>query len=63
VRRLLFLAFALMSSLLAGQATQASDPQVVEIPSGKLHLKGFLWEPAGPRSVSGGAVQSRLWRH
>jgi carboxymethylenebutenolidase len=27
---------------------QAVAPQIVEVPSGALHLKGYLWKPAGP---------------
>jgi len=31
-----------------GQLTQSMVPQTVEFPSGKLHLKAFLWKPSGP---------------
>jgi dienelactone hydrolase len=27
---------------------QSGTPQIVEIPSGNLHLKAFFWKPAGP---------------
>jgi carboxymethylenebutenolidase len=30
-----------------GQADQATPPQLVDFPSGKLHLKGYLWKPSG----------------
>ena len=44
-----FPAFALLlSSAMLGQSSQPPAPQIVEIPSGKLHLKGYLWKPAGP---------------
>jgi carboxymethylenebutenolidase len=43
------LALSLLLSFTAlGQSTQAIAPQTVEIPSGRLHLKAFLWKPAGP---------------
>jgi len=49
MKKHLFLAFVLMlSSAMFGQLSQMPAPQVVEIPSGKLHLKGFLWKPTGP---------------
>jgi carboxymethylenebutenolidase len=31
-----------------GQSSQSIAPQTVEIPSGKLRLKAFLWKPSGP---------------
>ena len=44
-----FPAFALLLSLaMLGQSSQPPAPQIVEIPSGNLHLKGYLWKPAGP---------------
>lgn len=30
-----------------GQSKQSMVPETVEFPSGKLHLKGYLWKPAG----------------
>jgi len=30
------------------QTRQTPVPQIVELPSGALHLKGYLWRPAGP---------------
>ncbi len=40
--------FVLLSSAAAtAQARQAESPQTVDIPSGKLRLKAFLWKPAG----------------
>jgi carboxymethylenebutenolidase len=43
-----FLLFALLfSGLSAGLSAQSLDPQIVEIPSGNLRLKAFLWKPAG----------------
>jgi len=48
MRSLFLLGLALLlSSLAAGQTSQASAPQTVEIPGSKLRLKGFLWKPAG----------------
>jgi dienelactone hydrolase len=39
----------LISFTAFGQTTkQPVVPQVVEFPSGTLHLKGYLWRPAGP---------------
>ena len=29
-------------------SAQVQDPQTVEIPSGRLHLKAYLWKPTGP---------------
>jgi dipeptidyl aminopeptidase/acylaminoacyl peptidase len=49
VRRRFVLTFALLLSLrVAAQSTAASAPQIIDFSSGKLHLKGFLWKPAGP---------------
>src|ERR1700685_17196 len=43
---------ALFTLLLSGaafsQAPQSADPETVEVPSGALHLKAYLWKPAGP---------------
>src|SRR5215470_4954413 len=48
MRSLVTLAMSLTLSCAAlGQASRTS-PQTVEVPSGRLHLKGFLWKPAGP---------------
>jgi len=42
------LAFVLLLTITAlGQLPLPSIPEVVEFPSGQLHLKGFLWKPAG----------------
>jgi len=46
------LGFVLACSMLCArgavcQNTSPIIPQVVEFPSGKLHLKGYLWKPAG----------------
>lgn len=41
-----------------GQTTQPMIPQTVEFPSGKLHLKAYLWKPAGP-----GAFPAVLFSH
>src|SRR5947209_20530169 len=39
----------LISFTAFGQTTQQPVvPQVVEFPSGTLHLRGYLWRPAGP---------------
>jgi hypothetical protein len=47
-----FPAFALLlSSAMLGQSSQPPAPRIVEIPSGKLHLKGYLLEARWPRPV------------
>jgi carboxymethylenebutenolidase len=46
VRTLAFL-FALTSAALAVGQQVAIAPETVVVPSGKLHLKAFLWKPAG----------------
>src|ERR1700758_836703 len=38
---------AFLPLLAFGQAGQATPPQVVDFPSGSLHLKGYLWKPPG----------------
>ena len=38
----------LLSGIVFGQSSQSMAPQSVTIPSGTLHLAGFLWKPAGP---------------
>ncbi len=43
-----FLLAFLLCSLSALCQTQSTVPQVVDFPSGKLHLKGYFWKPAGP---------------
>lgn len=40
--------FVLLSMPALGQSTQSMVPQTVEFPSGKLHLKAYLWKPVGP---------------
>jgi carboxymethylenebutenolidase len=48
MRKLSFFLFALLiSSVAMGQSSQPVAPQIVEISSGSLHLKAFLWKPAG----------------
>lgn len=45
---LCFFSFALvLSAASAGLSAQSNSPQIVEIPSGHLRLKAFLWKPAG----------------
>lgn len=49
MRSLRFFLFALLlPGVSAGQSAQSVAPQTVEIPSGNLRLKAFLWKPAGP---------------
>jgi carboxymethylenebutenolidase len=43
-----FACFWLLSLSALGQSPQSMVPQVVEFPSGKLHLKAYLWKPVGP---------------
>ena len=38
----------LLSVATLGQTKEHMIPQTVEFPSGRLHLKAFLWKPAGP---------------
>jgi carboxymethylenebutenolidase len=38
----------LVSLSAVGQSKQSMAPRVVEFPSGKLRLNGYLWKPAGP---------------
>lgn len=38
----------LVSGTLVGQVVKSVPPQTVEIPSGNLRLKAFLWKPTGP---------------
>jgi carboxymethylenebutenolidase len=49
MRTLRFFLFALLlSGMAVGQSSQSIAPQTVEIRSGNLRLKAFLWMPAGP---------------
>jgi poly(3-hydroxybutyrate) depolymerase len=41
------LALLLFSRAVSGQTTQPIVPQVVQFPSGALHLKAYLWKPTG----------------
>jgi dipeptidyl aminopeptidase/acylaminoacyl peptidase len=43
---ILFACVAIVSAPAFGQANPVA-PQIVEFPSGKLHLKAYLWKPAG----------------
>jgi carboxymethylenebutenolidase len=43
-----FMAALLLSGMAMGQLSQSVPRQTVEISSGNLHLKAFLWKPAGP---------------
>ena len=53
-RAVFFATFAslLLSAVFAQSSApltqQVVAPQIVEVPSGVLHLKGYLWKPAGP---------------
>ena len=38
---------AQVSSLSSSQQPLAPAPEIVDVPSGALHLKGYLWKPAG----------------
>ena len=44
---LVVLAASIASTTFA-QTPESIAPQLVEITSGNLHLKAFLWKPAGP---------------
>jgi hypothetical protein len=35
-------------ALASGQSPQSIAPQILDVPSGKLHLKAYFWKPAGP---------------
>ena len=43
-----FAVILLLSPAALGQSTESTAPQAVEITSGNLLLKAFLWKPAGP---------------
>jgi carboxymethylenebutenolidase len=45
--RLLAAILLLVTPVLLGQEVRAGSPEIVEFPSGKLHLKAFLWRPSG----------------
>lgn len=45
-----FACLLLLSLTVLGQSTQPMTPQPLEFPSGKLHLKAYLWKPVGPGS-------------
>ena len=48
MRGLSFFALSLLFSVVAfGQSSEPSAPQIVDIPSGSLHLKAYLWKPVG----------------
>ncbi len=53
MRTLFFFVFVLLvSSAARAQSpptTQVASPQIVEVPSGTLHLKAYFWKPAGAR--------------
>jgi dienelactone hydrolase len=51
-------ALLLFSCAAFGQTTQPMVPQVVEFPSGALHLKAYLWKPSGT-----GPVPAVLFNH
>lgn len=40
--------FVLNSTVLALEPKESVPPETVSVPVGKLHLKAFLWQPAGP---------------
>lgn len=44
----LLLSSAVFAQSFAPSTQQVVAPQIVEVPSGTLHLKGYLWMPAGP---------------
>jgi dienelactone hydrolase len=54
----IFLFAWLLPAVAAGQSSQSIAPQTVDIPSGTLHLKEFLWKPAGS-----GPFPSILFNH
>jgi carboxymethylenebutenolidase len=43
-----FACLLLLPLTVLGQSTQPMTPQPLEFPSGKLHLKAYLWKPVGP---------------
>jgi dienelactone hydrolase len=54
MKRSFFATFSLLLSITAfahsprSPTQQPVAPQIVKVPSGTLHLKGYLWKPAGP---------------
>jgi len=47
MRTQILLTVLLFSLAALGQQAQPIVPQIVDFPSGELHLKGYLWKPAG----------------
>jgi len=47
MRTQILLTVLLFSLAALGQQAQPIVPQVVDFPSGELHLKGYLWKPSG----------------
>lgn len=45
---LILLALLLSGAAALSQSAQTATPQTVDVPSGTLHLKAYLWKPAGP---------------
>lgn len=45
---LILLALLLCAAAALSQSAQIPTPQTVDVPSGALHLKAYLWKPAGP---------------
>lgn len=50
MKTIIELALALQLSAVAPAQTVSppAAPQIADVPSGKLHLKGYFWKPAGP---------------
>ncbi len=42
------LLLVLLASTASGQSREPGAPQIVDVPSGNLHLKAYFWKPAGP---------------
>jgi dienelactone hydrolase len=43
----LLLSIAILAQSFASSTQHAIAPEIVELPSGALHLRGYLWKPAG----------------
>jgi hypothetical protein len=55
---LLTIELAIVAAVGHGWA-QGAKPELFTFTSGDLALKGFVWKPEGPRSISSDCVESR----
>ena len=55
---LLTIALVIVAPIGHGWA-QGAEPELITFTSGELALKGFIWKPAGTRSLSSDCVELR----